>query len=252
MSAPRIALQLFTVREELEEDYTGCLRQVSDLGYSAVQLTGNIPYSATEMRSILDNVGLDVAGMHVALEELEGNLSQWVKFSSTIGTDDLVCPFLPEERRRTREDWLQTAELLDDIGARCRDAGKRLSYHNHSFEFTRLDGAYALDLLYERTSPENLYAELDTYWVAHGGANPTDYIEKYAGRLPMLHLKDMADDEERSFAEVGSGILDWEAIHRTSLEAGVEWYIIEQDVCKQPPMESARESLEYLEELLGD
>ncbi len=110
---------------------------------------------------------------------------------------------------------------------------------------------YALDLLYENTSPESLYAELDTYWVQHGGADPTEYIRKLSGRISILHVKDMADDEERSFAPVGSGILDWPAIHAASQEAGVDYYCVEQDRCQGDSLDCARQSRKFLSGLLG-
>ena len=251
MSDPAIALQLYTVRDVLKEDYVGGLKQVKGIGYDAVELAGGMPYDGPRAKEILDDIGLRAVAMHVDLRELEGNLQKWIDFSSALGTHDLICPYLPEERRKTREDWLALASLLDRIGAACREQGKRLSYHNHSFEFVDLDGQYALDLLYERTSAHNLYAELDTYWVKHGGEDPVAYVRKYAGRIPILHVKDMAGDEGRSFAEVGSGILDWPAIHRASLQAGVEWYCVEQDVCQRPSMESARLSLQYIAQLVG-
>jgi len=251
MAEPRIALQLYTVRDVLKEDYVGGLKQVKSIGYDAVELSGQMPYEDARMKEILDEIGLQVIGFHVPLDDLEGNLERWVELSSVFGTDNIICPYLPEERRKTKEGWLATASLLDEIGSRCRERGKRLSYHNHSFEFVRLDGQRALDLLYEKTSPQNLYAEIDTYWVKHGGEEPADYVRKYGARIVILHVKDMAEDQERSFTEIGSGILDWPAIHRASLGAGVQWYCVEQDICKMPSMESARRSLEYVSKLVG-
>lgn len=246
-----VALQLYTVRDHLAEDYVGTLRSVKEIGYDVVQLTGQLPFDAPEMKGILDDIGLSVAGMHVDLAELEGRLAHWVAYCKTVDTVDLVCPYLPEDRRQTQEDWLALAAALDQLGARCKEDGMRLSYHNHSFEFVRFDGRYALDLLYENTSPEHLYAEIDTYWVKHGGADPVEYIAKYAGRLPILHIKDMAGDEDRSFAEIGSGILDWPAIHRAAVKAGVECYCVEQDRCASDSLDSARISFEFMQELLG-
>jgi sugar phosphate isomerase/epimerase len=164
---------------------------------------------------------------------------------------NLVCPSLPQERRQTREDWLAMAQLLDEIGGACRAQGMQLSYHNHSFEFVQFDETFALDLLLQNTSPENVLSELDTYWVQHGGADPVAYLQRYAGRISILHLKDMADDADRSFAEVGRGILDWSAVHDAALAAGVEWYCVEQDTCPGDSLDSARVSARFVAELLG-
>lgn len=249
MAQISLALQLYTVRDHLSEDYVGTLQKVKDIGYDVVE-TGGGSFDATRLKTVLDNTGLSVAGLHMGLGELEGDLSKCIAYAKTVGTENLVCSYLPEDRRKTREDWLTAAALLDGLGARCKEQGTRLSYHNHSFEFVQFDGQYALDLLYESTSPEHLYAEIDTYWVKHGGADPVEYVRKYAGRLPILHIKDMADDENRSFAEIGNGILDWQAIHAASLEAGVQYYAVEQDVCPGDSLDSARISYEFVQKLL--
>ncbi|MGD2175689.1 MAG: sugar phosphate isomerase/epimerase [Candidatus Brocadiaceae bacterium] len=251
MAEMPIALQLYTVRDQLAEDYVGTLKSVKKIGYDHVQLTGRLPFEAPEMRDVLEGIGLGVTGIHVGGDQLRDDLDRWIDYAKGVGTRDLVWPAIPEHERETREDWLRIAETMDELGARCREQGIRLSYHNHSFEFLRFDGTYALDLLYERTSPENLYAEIDTYWVQHGGEDPVDYIRRYAGRLPILHVKDMADDEARSFAEVGNGILDWGAIHEAAVQAGVEVYAVEQDRCPGHPFDSARMSLNFLRELVS-
>jgi sugar phosphate isomerase/epimerase len=246
MSNIPVALQLYTVRERLAKDYPGTLAQVKKIGYNAVQLTGNIPYDGPRMKQLLGDLGLAPAGVHIAPDSLEHELNKWIEFCSVIGTKDLICPYLPEEWRIGESGWLDTAERLNKIGQKCSEAGKRLSYHNHSFEFEKFSGKYALDLLFEQTSEKYLMAELDTYWIKHGGEDPVEYIRKYAGRIPILHLKDMADDKERSFAEIGQGLLNWDEIFKAGAEAGVEWFCVEQDVCRQDPLESARISLEFI------
>jgi len=250
MAQMPVALQLYTVRDHLAKDYVGTLKRVKQIGYDIVQPGGEGPFDAPRLRQILDEIGLAPVGLHVGLEQLEARLEHWISFCRTIGTRDLVVPWLPEQRRKTKEDWLAVAALLDNLGARCKERGIRLSYHNHSFEFVRLGRTYALDLLFKNSAPDHLYAEIDTYWVKHGGADPVAYIRKYAGRLPLLHIKDMAADEQRSFAEIGNGILDWPAIHKASLKAGVECYCVEQDICRGDSLDSARVSLQFVRKLL--
>jgi len=246
MEKPVLALQLYTVRQSLAEDFAGTLRRVRQVGYDAVELTGTGPFGGRELGELLDELGLRVAGMHVGIETLRGDLTQAIELARVLQTQNIVCPFLPEELRRTRDDWVAAAHMLDEIGRRCREEGLRLSYHNHSFEFVRFDGQAALDLLFENCSAENVWSELDTYWVKHGGEDPVAYIERYAGRINILHCKDMAADAERSFTEVGRGILDWQAIDEAARRAGVEWYCVEQDVCPADPFESARISAEFM------
>jgi len=246
MAELKIALQLYTVRDLLSEDYVGTLRKVKEIGYDIVQPTGHLPYEAAEMRRIFDDIGLEAAGLHIDGDRLRHELPRWMDYAEALGTRDLVWPYMEEKYRQSREDWTSAARIMDELGARCKEQGFRLSYHNHSFEFVRFGDTYALDLLYAHSAPDHLYAEIDTYWVKHGGEDPVAYIRKYAGRLPILHVKDMADDEQRSFAEVGSGILDWQAILEAAVEAGVEYYAVEQDICPGDPLESAAGSLKYL------
>jgi sugar phosphate isomerase/epimerase len=154
----------------------------------------------------------------------------------------------PDQTRRL-------AALLDQIGQRCRDAGARFSYHNHAFEFVRLPAeaptaagttAYALDLLLGWTDAELVKWEPDVYWIARAGEDPVAYIDAYAGRCPLVHIKDMADDAERSFAPVGAGTLDLPAICEAAELGGAEWLIVEQDRSVGPAIESVARSVETL------
>ena len=251
MGKPVLGLQVYTVRDSLSADFAGTLRRVREVGYDAVELCGTGPYTGAEVKRLCDDLGLRVAGMHVGLDALEHDLSGCIATARDLGMENLVCPGLPEDRRKTRDDWLNSAKALDALGRKCRAQGVYLSYHNHSVEFVRLGGVYALDVLFENSSPQNLCSEIDTYWVKHGGAEPVAYIKKYAGRIKILHCKDMAADKDRSFAEVGNGVLDWQAIHAAALQAGVEWYCVEQDVCPGDPMESARLSAQFMRSKLG-
>ena len=124
------------------------------------------------------------------------------------------------------------------------DAGIVLCYHNHAFEFETFDGKYGLDILYDNSDPQYVQAEIDTYWVQKGGVDPAAYIRKLSGRTPLIHIKDM--DTDGDFAEIGEGTLDWDAIWSACEASGAKWYIVEQDRCKRPPVESATLSVNNL------
>ena len=252
MSGPRVALQMYTLREETRTDFEGTLRRVARLGYHGVELAGYGGMAAPALRALLDELRLVAAGSHVRLERLEGALDEELAFAATIGCRDLVCPAVPEGRRESVEDYRRLAALLGQIGRRCRDGGARFSYHNHAFEFTRLPAdeptaagttAYALDLLLGWTDPELVKWEPDVYWIARAGEDPVAYLDAYAARCPLVHIKDMADDAERSFAEVGAGTLDLAAICDAAELGGAEWLIVEQDRCAGPAIESVARSI---------
>jgi sugar phosphate isomerase/epimerase len=135
------------------------------------------------------------------------------------------------------------AKELEDYGRRFADAGIRFGYHNHAFEFERFDGRLALELLYEKTDPRSVAAEIDTYWVQYGGGDPVDWIRRVKGRMPAIHCKDYAVTANKPhFAEVGHGNLDWRRILAACRETGVEWYIVEQD----DPVPSGRDIFESI------
>ncbi|MBQ6472112.1 MAG: TIM barrel protein, partial [Victivallales bacterium] len=147
-------------------------------------------------------------------------------------------------------------QIAPEVLGLCRQAGKtsaqhgfQFTYHNHAAEFAPYEGRPALDYLYENTNPSQVMAELDVYWIAKGGEDPVKYIERYASRLPQLHLKDM-DRADGSFTELGQGCIDLAACIDAAKKSICQWVIYEQDVCKRDPFESAAMSLEHLNRLL--
>lgn len=244
-----IALQMYTVRDEAKEDFVGTFKKVADIGYTAVELAGTGDLPAAELKTVLDDIGLKPMGTHVAIDALEKSLEENLAYYEALGVPFITCPYMPEERRKDGAAWRATAAALQAIGQKVVDAGFTFCYHNHSFEFERFDGQYGIDILFGATDANLVQSELDTYWVQHGGEVPAEYITKLSGRVPLIHLKDMLDDAGRSFAEVGEGILDWTAIFEAGGAAGAQWYIVEQDRCQRPPMESIRISLENLKKM---
>jgi sugar phosphate isomerase/epimerase len=252
---PRVALQMYTLREEAKDDFAGTVRQVARLGYEGLELAGYGGLEAPALRALLDELGLAATASHVRLERLESALDEELAFATTIGCRDLVCPSVPEGRRETVDDYRRLAALLNGIGQRCRERGVRFSYHNHAFEFVRLPAeaptaagttAYALDLLLGWTDPRLVSWEPDVYWIARAGENPVAYLNAYAGRCPLVHLKDVADDAERSFAPVGAGTLDFAQICDAAQAGGAEWLIVEQDRSVGPAIESVELSIDNL------
>ena len=244
-----VALQMYTVRDESAKDFVGTLRKVAEIGYAGVELAGTGGLSAKELKEVLDDLGLQRAGNHTGMDALRGDLQAAIEFNLEFGNPYVVLPSLPGEWREDGEGFRSACGPLNEVGAACKKNGLTFCYHNHSFEFQKFDGKYGLDILYEGTDPELVKGEVDTYWVQHGGEDPAAYIRKYAGRCPLIHLKDMEDAPDRAFTEVGNGILDFEAIFAASEAGGAEWYIVEQDTCKRPSLESARISFENLKKM---
>jgi sugar phosphate isomerase/epimerase len=155
---------------------------------------------------------------------------------------------MPTPFREEDEDGFRRfAEEATRVGERLHDAGLTFSYHNHSFEFVRFGERTGLDIIYEESDPRYLQAEIDTYWVQHGGGDPAAWIRRMKDRMPVVHLKDMVIvDGEQAMAEIGEGNLNWPAVLQACQEAGVEWYAVEQDICRRDPFESLRISYRNL------
>ncbi|GGI97832.1 sugar phosphate isomerase [Alicyclobacillus cellulosilyticus] len=248
---PKVGVQLYTLRDVLQDDFAGTLRKVAEMGFDGVEFAGYGGYTAPQLRALCDELGLEPVSSHVPLDVLESKLDEALAYAKELGLRHIACPWSPPERRNSRAAYQALADSLNRIGTACHEAGILFSYHNHAFEFDTFDGEYGLDLLLQWTQPSFVGAELDMYWVEYAGESAKAYLRKYAGRCRFLHVKDMAADEQRSFAEVGSGSLDVPGILEVAAETGVEWLIIEQDVCQQPPLDSVRQSYAYVSRLLG-
>ncbi len=241
MNKISVGLQLYTVRDECTKDFVGTLKKVAKIGYKGVELAGTYSLSGAELRKMLGDIGLKCAGNHMSGER---DLKKLIDLNVELGCSYVCGPCLPEDELPSDEaGCIAMATYANKVGAELKKNGIHLCYHNHSQEFEKIKDKYILDWLYENTAPELLMSEIDVMWVQYAGIDPASYIRKYPGRCPLVHIKDM--DTNRSFTEVGEGILDFNSIFSACEEVGTKWYIVEQDVCKRPSIESARMSFEY-------
>ena len=249
-----IAAQLYTVRDLLKEpsQLTAVLSQLRGIGYQAVEVAGLGPKTVDRFDEALRKSGLVACAAHVSLERLKEDLQKVIRECTSWGCEYVVVPALPEEYRSAsgfKRFALEAAHLARDL----QPSRLRLAYHNHAFELQRWDGQTGLDALFTATQGDALRAELDTYWLQYGGANPAAWIRKLKARVPLVHVKDMAVDRGKPLmAEVGEGNLDWPDILSACNEAGTEWLVVEQDECRRGPIESLAISYKNLSKLTGD
>lgn len=242
----KFAAQLYTLREELAtKGIAPVLRELKEMGWAGVQISA-LPanHNPEEVADALRETDLGTAGMHISLDRLENDLENVIKEADMYGTKDIICPFIPQEYHHV-EGYKKLKNKLNEIASNVPDY--RISYHNHAFEFeTEIEGVSALEYLLSPTKDNLILAEIDVYWVKKGGREPLSFIQPYSNRMPIIHLKDMSDDAQEIFAEVGTGKIDFLPILQWGEESGVEWYAVEQDVCPGNPMDSLRISLDNL------
>ena len=185
-----VALQLFSVREDLEKDFEGTLKKVKDLGYDGVEFAGLFDHNPTEIRSLLEQLGLTALSAHVPYLDMIADPEKVLGDYKEIGCTYVAIPYLTEEYRPGTDLFLEVIEQTKKLGEVANRLGLTLLYHNHDFEFDKIDGEYALDRLDREGSPKLLQTEIDTCWVNVAGEVPADYLRKYSGRTPVVHLKD--------------------------------------------------------------
>jgi len=242
-----VAVQPYTIREALGSDYAGALERLATIGYTGIEL-GHPPAGMTiaEQKALLDHLGLHVVGTHAGFDTLDFDIAAIADYLDQVDGGRFVAVSM---RFASRSDLLVKARRMNDIGAAFKDRGITFLYHNHNWEFERFDGDYALDILLRETDPELVQTELDTYWIKRGGEDPVAYLKKVKGRAPLLHIKDMEAGDEQMFAEIGEGVLDFQAIARVAEEIGVQCLIVEQDQCRRDPFASLKISYDHLRRL---
>ena len=268
-----VGIQVYGLRDLLEntpENFKDVMTKVKELGYDGVELAGLYGLEPEFVKKTLDEVGLIPISAHVAFDEMMSDIDKVIKDYSTIGVKYLVMPYMAEEYRPANpEGFKKFLPLLDQVGKKIHDAGMTFLYHNHDFEFVKLEnGKWGYDEMFDSIPAEHLQSELDTCWCDVATGEAPEFVKKYTNRIPVVHLKDyikkgevknmyklIGIEEEESegdtgyfgFRSVGFGQMIWEPVLEASLEANANWVIVEQDEHYElDPLECARRSREYL------
>jgi len=265
-----VAVQLYSIRDSVEADMKAALIKVKEIGYAGVEFAGLFGNNPTDIRSWCEELGLTPISAHVPLDDMIKDAAGTLAAYKEIGCAYVVVPYVTEERRPGAAKFDETIAEIAKIGKMAHEMGLTLLYHNHDFEFTKVDGEYGLDILYKSVPADYLQTELDTCWVNVGGEEPASYVRKYTGRAPVVHLKDFhmsgklpkhlyaligiedeKTEEEPStfeFRPVGSGMQNIPAILDASVDAGAGWVVVEQDEPSMglSRMECITKSKEYL------
>ncbi len=267
-----VGLQLYTVRDHMEKDVEATLTAVKAMGYDYVETAGIFDKTPEQFKAILDKLDLKAISAHVSLEQMLEDLNGIINAYKTIGCEYIVVPYMADGKRPNQPEYEATLQAIDTIGAACKEAGLTLLYHNHDFEFVKMEnGDWGLDDMYRRISADHLQTELDLCWVNVGGENPANYVRKYAGRCPVVHFKDFEGEKSANMYKligieteeqaettvptfklrpVGSGKQDFPEIMKACLESGAKYVITEQDETYElDSLDAAKQSREYLKNL---
>lgn len=240
-----LGLQLYSLREETTRDFEGTLAKVAEMGYTGVEFAGYFGLTPAQMAQALQNNGLKAYGTHFgALPKTDAELDAEIEMALATGNRYMVCP---GHEMNHRDDALRLADIMNETAAKLRPHGISLGYHNHAREFIVSEGEILMETLLKNTEPD-IFAEFDVFWIAYAGYDPLRFIQRYAHRQPLMHLKELGPDR-KSNVECGTGILDFESIIRAGQAAETVHFIVEQEEYTLPPLESCKVSLNHLRSL---
>ena len=242
----QIGAQLYTAREQCQtlEGLAETLARVADIGYRTVQVSGTCPWEAGWLKAQLDKNGLECALTHIPQARLTGDLKQVIREHEIIDCDYIGLGYwgFSEERGMTLDNWLAT---FPPVAKAIHDGGKYFMYHNHHNEFRRINGRLVMETLMEAVPAEQMGFTLDTYWVQVGGGDPAQWLERLAGRIPCIHLKDCGFGQ--SMEALGEGNINFERVFEKAEAGGTKYMLVEQDDCHgEDPIECLRRSYDYL------
>ncbi len=249
MKKSKIAAQCYTLRNFLHTSSATdrAFAKLRKIGFEAVQISGT-SLDPREIKKYADLNGLVICATHEGGDTVLSNTESVIEKLDLYGCKHTAFPCPYDWQLVDLESILDLARALEDAAVKMQAAGKVLSYHNHNMEFRKINGKTIFDILLENAPA--MKAEIDTYWVQMGGCDPVAYVKKYAGRQQIFHLKDFGviGHNTSIMVPVGSGNLNWQEILPAAENGGVEWFIIEQDVCHKDPFDSLKDSFDYLTE----
>jgi sugar phosphate isomerase/epimerase len=276
----KVGLQLYSVREHFKQDPVGTLKKVAAMGYRYVELYGHpekgdettfgLGLPRKEAKALLNDLGLTVVGAHF-YPLMPECLDEYCDYFAELGVTQVGCGGTWEL------DIAEKAPLLNDAGRITKKHGIRYYYHNHYQEYYTVNGEYVLHKFARETDPELVFFELDNFWAARGGVDPTEEMAFFGDRLLLLHQKDFSKNASRplnafelvertapvsmeafvdtrpidTFAEVGTGILPIQSYIDKGNEVGVPYILVEQDMTTLDEIDSVRISMENLHRLTG-
>ena len=257
-----LGLQLYTIRDYMktEKDINESFAKLAEIGYTEAQTAGLPAVPVDIFARAAKKNGIKIVGTHYDYDKIINNPGETMQVHDMWGTKNIGIGGMPSGPRKSYDELMPFIEQFNKAAENYAKQGYKLTYHNHSFEFVRTNGNKTImDYLYEELDPKNVSFVLDTCWVANAGADVRYWMEKLAGRIDILHLKDvkvLRNDETKKYyntmAEIGNGNIWWDGVMETAKKIGVKNYIVEQDAefIDGDPFKSIAVSAEYLKKYM--
>ena len=285
----RLGVQLFSLPKMLDQDFERALEMLSAIGYKEIELFGPYPFSAdaaikswaavtpmlgfsgsgyfgkpqSEVNTLMKKLGFTVPAMHTDFETLSTKMPELADAANSLGAKYVVLPSIPDDKRKTAEDYSRVADQFNRIGEEAKKHGIRYAYHNHGYGFYEENGERPIDIIFNETDPDLVFFEMDLFWTVAAGADPVKLLQDHKGRFKLMHVKDMKEKKQFSgdggdasqwfalfpfMTSAGQGVLDLPKIISTANKNGVDHFFVEQDMVNEPKV-ALKESYQYLKNL---
>jgi sugar phosphate isomerase/epimerase len=249
----KLAFNSYTLRDLLNspENVEKTFRRAVEAGYSYVELDLEamlLQFDRSELKELLDDVGLHAFSAHVEFERLEYGIDVAIEDYKYLGLEYVVVPNLPRDRFcKDKQGYLVGTKMLEAFAEKLNNNGIKFAYHNHAKEFEKFDRKTGMEIIFDDANWKNYLSQIDVYWVQYSGGDPAQWIRKMRGRVPLTHIKDLGIVDGKPYTlEVGEGNMNWPYILEACEESGVEWCIVEQDDSLQDPVQSIKISRDFL------
>lgn len=240
-----LGAQLYTVRDfiQTEKDLERTLKRIHEIGYKTVQISAiGKEIKPERIREICDQLELKIVVTHSDVNRILNDTDKLIEEHNILGCDYIGLGSMPEKYRR--EEWFpyfieDFKEPIKKIAA----AGKLFMYHNHHFEFEKINGERSIEKMVEAFTPDELGITLDTYWVQAAGCDVVQWINRLKDRIPCVHLKDMTvNGTEIRMAPVLEGNMNFPAILEALKDTNAKYLLVEQDTCYSSPFDCLKTS----------
>lgn len=240
-----VGVQLYSVRDQCKSDLPGTLAALSKIGYTGIEFAGYYERNAADLRQLLDGLGLATCGTHTPYESiLPANLAATIDFNQTLGNQFIIIPWMTG---RTRQDWLEKADLFNEVATRLKPYEMFVGYHAHEHDFKTIDGESAWNIFFQNTIPE-VVMQLDTGNCLEGGADPLKVLNNFPGRAASIHLQAHGGGPE---AVIGEDKVDWRGVFDfCQTKGGTQWYVVEHETSRDP-IHTLTRSFAFLREMVA-